>query len=67
MTSAISIKGISKQFIIPKSAKSKSNSTHKTVIDNIDLEIKKGDIVGIIGENGSGKSTLGGVGLYKWD
>lgn len=30
----------------------------KTALDNIDLSIKKGDYVGIIGHTGSGKSTL---------
>lgn len=31
---------------------------NKEILKNIDLNIKKGQIVGIIGENGSGKTTL---------
>lgn len=30
----------------------------KSVFENIELEIKKGDFIGIIGESGAGKSTL---------
>ena len=30
----------------------------KIVIDGIDLEVKKGEFVGIIGPNGSGKTTV---------
>lgn len=39
----------------------------KTVLDNINLQIKKNEVVAIIGENGSGKTTLShlALGLYK--
>lgn len=36
----------------------KGNSQEHLVLDNISIEIKKGEVVGIIGRNGSGKSTL---------
>ena len=31
---------------------------HREFIENLDLEIKKGEVVGIYGESGSGKSTI---------
>jgi len=44
-----------------------SYQENKPVLKNINLEIKKGEKVGIIGESGSGKSTLVDIiiGLYK--
>ena len=50
----IRTKGISKEF------------SGVRVLNNIDLELKKGQILGLIGENGAGKSTLMKIisGLY---
>ncbi|MDR2398011.1 MAG: amino acid ABC transporter ATP-binding protein [Spirochaetaceae bacterium] len=42
----IELKGIRKQF------------NHNVVLDGIDLHIKKGDVLGVIGPSGTGKSTL---------
>ncbi len=42
-------------------------NTEKNALDNIDLQINKGECIGIVGETGSGKSTLVDVilGLLK--
>ena len=36
----------------------KSYSTEKCVLSNVNLDINKGEVVGIVGTNGAGKSTL---------
>lgn len=46
----ISIRGLTKTFL--------SNKNTVTALRNIDLDIEKGDIFGIIGVSGAGKSTL---------
>lgn len=65
---AISLKNVSKYYKLYNSPKDrlkeaisrKGNILHKKfyATKNIDLEIKKGEILGIVGKNGSGKSTL---------
>lgn len=47
----LSINGISKTF-------GKGTINEKIAIDNVSLEVKKGDFITIIGSNGAGKSTL---------
>lgn len=67
---AIRIKGVTKTYSIGvKKSDSFRNSfgelfSKKTIkptfnaLDNIDLELKKGEVLGVIGKNGAGKSTL---------
>ena len=38
-----------------------SSKTMVHAVDNVDLEIRKGNIIGLVGESGSGKSTLGRI------
>ena len=63
---AIKINGLDKAYKIYASRKDfllelifrKKKHTEKQVLKNISLDIKRGEIVGILGRNGAGKSTL---------
>jgi len=66
MDSMISIKGLKKYFPI-RSASLLGKAKRNKAIDDIDLDIQRGEALGIVGESGSGKTTLGKLilGLYS--
>jgi len=64
---AVILKNISKSFKIYHDAENSPNSKHffakrsyekLMILDDISFEVKKGEMLGIVGFNGSGKSTL---------
>jgi oligopeptide/dipeptide ABC transporter ATP-binding protein len=58
MDSIISIKGLKKYFPIKSAALIRKARWNKAV-DGLDLDIQRGEALGIVGESGSGKTTLG--------
>ncbi|WP_432666003.1 ATP-binding cassette domain-containing protein [Wukongibacter baidiensis] len=57
--SLLRIENLSKHFIIKKSVF--SPKTIIKAVDDITFELKKGEILGLIGESGSGKTTTGNL------
>jgi len=68
-TPILSLQGISKRFTKPLDAAAKvanllgAANREITVhaVDQVDLDIRRGEVVGLVGESGCGKSTLGRV------
>ncbi len=68
MKNAIELRGISKEFLLSHSGAAsmktallwwkKRRLEHLRVLDDLDLEIPKGQCAAIIGRNGAGKSTM---------
>lgn len=80
MERALSLANVSKSFILPHEKRNtlkesflgmlkKRTYEHFKALDNISLQLQKGDFLGIVGKNGSGKSTLLKViaGIYTPD
>jgi ABC-type polysaccharide/polyol phosphate transport system ATPase subunit len=55
---SLDLEHFNKEYRLFKSFKPKSDNKNKKILNNISLEIKEGDKLGIVGPNGAGKSTL---------
>lgn len=67
MENIIEIENLTKSYKMYKGKKSRllemiipkyNNHTNFNALEGLDLEVKKGEILGILGRNGAGKSTL---------
>ena len=54
----LELKGLEKHFPVKEGAVFKRQVDTVKAVDGIDLEIEKGEILGLVGESGCGKSTL---------
>src|SRR6478752_10733046 len=53
----VSIRGLTKQFVVGRDVLGRPASA-LTAVDDVDLDIERGEVLGLVGESGCGKSTL---------
>lgn len=61
MNTLIKLEGVTKKYYVKKKNIINKNDITLTALNNIDLEIYEGEVLGVVGESGCGKSTLGRV------
>ena len=55
---SIEIRGVCKSFDVKRTVDGHGKDVSRQVIRSLDLDVRKGECLGVVGRNGSGKSTL---------
>lgn len=55
----LSIKNLSTHFVLQKKSLFNTKETVVKAVENFSIDLRKGEILGLVGESGCGKSTLG--------